>query len=99
MNDKPMSDGYRHADLGRTRSAMQSIVPVSTGLAQGVERLLPELAGRIQAKALRVPNLNVSAIDLMVNLRQASTAVDINQLFEAAEIGRASCRERVCQYV
>src|SRR3546814_18936371 len=63
---------------------MQSIVPVSTGLAQGVERLLPELAGSMQAKAVRVPILNVSAIDLMVNLRQASTAVDINQLFEAA---------------
>lgn len=89
MNDQPMIDGYHHADLRRTRSAMQSIVPVSTGLAQGVERLLPELAGRIQAKAVRVPILNVSAIDLMVNLRQPSTAAEINNLFEAAAQARS----------
>ncbi len=68
MNDQPMIDGYHHADLRRTRSAMQSIVPVATGLAQGVERLLPKLAGKVQAKAIRVPILNVSAIDLMVKL-------------------------------
>src|SRR5690606_30377693 len=43
MNDQPLIDGYHHKDLRRTRSAMQSIVPVSTGLAQGVERLLPAL--------------------------------------------------------
>src|SRR5699024_4303106 len=53
MNDQPVIDGYHHPDLRRTRSAMQSIVPVSTGLAQGVERLLPELAGKVQAKAIR----------------------------------------------
>jgi D-erythrose 4-phosphate dehydrogenase len=41
MNDQPLIDGYHHADLRRTRSAMQSIIPVSTGLARGVERLLP----------------------------------------------------------
>lgn len=53
MNDQPLIDGYHHADLRRTRSAMQSIIPVSTGLARGVERLLPALAGRVQAKAIR----------------------------------------------
>ena len=46
MNDQPLIDGYHHDDLRRTRSAMQSIIPVSTGLARGVERLLPQLAGR-----------------------------------------------------
>src|SRR5690606_8433466 len=65
MNDQPLIDGYHNSDLRRTRSAMQSFVPVSTGLAKGVERLLPELSGRVQAKAIRVPTLNVSAIDLM----------------------------------
>ncbi|MFA7670304.1 MAG: glyceraldehyde 3-phosphate dehydrogenase NAD-binding domain-containing protein [Burkholderiaceae bacterium] len=68
MNDQPLIDGYHHKDLRRTRSAMQSIVPVSTGLAQGVERLLPQLSGKVQAKAIRVPILNVSAIDLMLKL-------------------------------
>jgi len=84
MNDQPMIDGYHHADLRRTRSAMQSIVPVATGLAQGVERLLPGLAGRIQAKAVRVPILNVSAIDLMVNLGRATDVESLNGLFQQA---------------
>lgn len=85
MNDQPMIDGYHHADLRRTRSAMQSIVPVATGLAQGIERLLPGLAGRIQAKAVRVPILNVSAIDLAVNLRRDTSLEALNAIFlEAA---------------
>ena len=49
MNDQPVIDAYHHEDLRRTRSAFQSVIPVSTGLARGIERLLPELAGRIQA--------------------------------------------------
>ncbi len=86
MNDQPMIDGYHHSDLRRTRSAMQSIVPVTTGLAQGVERLLPQLAGRIQAKAVRVPILNVSAIDLTVNLSQTTSVEALNALLtEAAQ--------------
>ncbi len=80
MNDQPLIDGYHHADLRRTRSAMQSIVPVATGLAQGVERLMPELAGKIQAKAIRVPILNVSAIDLMVKLGQDVAVQELNAL-------------------
>ena len=78
MNDQPLIDGYHHKDLRRTRSAMQSIVPVATGLAQGVERLLPQLHGRIQAKAIRVPILNVSAIDLMLKLGQDIDATALN---------------------
>lgn len=69
MNDQPLIDGYHHSDLRRTRSAMQSIVPVATGLAQGVERLLPRLLGKVQAKAIRVPVVNVSAIDLMLDFK------------------------------
>lgn len=79
MNDQPLIDGYHHKDLRRTRSAMQSIVPVSTGLAQGVERLLPMLHGKVQAKAIRVPILNVSAIDLMLKLGQDVTASALNE--------------------
>lgn len=78
MNDQPLIDGYHHADLRRTRSAMQSMIPVSTGLARGVERLLPQLAGRVEAKAIRVPVVNVSAIDLVVTLARPATAAAIN---------------------
>lgn len=86
MNDQPLIDGYHHTDLRRTRSAMQSIIPVSTGLARGVERLLPQLVGRVQAKAIRVPTHNVSAIDLVLETREAAGVADINgMLCEAAQ--------------
>jgi D-erythrose 4-phosphate dehydrogenase len=84
MNDQPLIDGYHHADLRRTRSAMQSIIPVATGLAQGVERLLPQLVGKVQAKAIRVPTLNVSAIDLVVSLEHDVTLQQVNKLLANA---------------
>ncbi|MDR3351506.1 MAG: erythrose-4-phosphate dehydrogenase [Zoogloeaceae bacterium] len=80
MNDQPLIDGYHHADLRRTRSAMQSIIPVATGLARGVERLLPRLAGRVTAKAIRVPTTNVSAIDMVLALRQPADAETLKAL-------------------
>ena len=87
MNDQPLIDGYHHDDLRRTRSAMQSIIPVSTGLARGVERLLPQLAGRVQAKAIRVPTLNVSAIDLTITTQRPVSAHSINTLLADAAVG------------
>jgi D-erythrose 4-phosphate dehydrogenase len=84
MNDQPLIDGYHHDDLRRTRSAMQSIIPVSTGLARGVERLLPQLTGRVQAKAIRVPTLNVSAIDLTISTQRPVSAGEINALLAEA---------------
>ena len=88
MNDQPLIDGYNHPDLRRTRSAMQSIIPVSTGLAHGVERLIPSLSGRVEAKAIRVPIVNVSAIDLTVSLDREVTAADINALMAKAAASR-----------
>jgi glyceraldehyde 3-phosphate dehydrogenase/D-erythrose 4-phosphate dehydrogenase len=87
MNDQPLIDGYHHDDLRRTRSAMQSIIPVSTGLARGVERLLPQLAGRVQAKAIRVPTTNVSAIDLTISTQRPVSAHSINALLASAAHG------------
>lgn len=86
MNDQPLIDGYHHTDLRRTRSAMQSIVPVATGLAQGVERLLPCLANKVQAKAIRVPILNVSAIDLMLNLQKNVEVDELNNFLIQATL-------------
>ncbi len=87
MNDQPLIDGYHHSDLRRTRSAMQSIIPVSTGLARGVERLLPQLTGRVQAKAIRVPTTNVSAIDLSIATQRPVSAHSINALLAEATRG------------
>lgn len=88
MNDQPVIDAYHHADLRRTRSAFQSMIPVSTGLARGIERLLPELAGRIQAKAIRVPTVNVSALDITLQVARDTCAEEINQLLRAAADGQ-----------
>ncbi|MGV8841746.1 MAG: erythrose-4-phosphate dehydrogenase [Pseudomonas sp.] len=88
MNDQPVIDAYHHEDLRRTRSAFQSVIPVSTGLARGIERLLPELTGRIQAKAVRVPTLNVSCLDITLLMARDTDAAEINRLLrEAAQSG------------
>ncbi len=88
MNDQPVIDAYHHEDLRRTRSAFQSVIPVSTGLARGIERLLPQLTGKVQAKAIRVPTVNVSCLDITVQCRRPATTADINLLFsDAAQYG------------
>lgn len=87
MNDQPLIDGYHHTDLRRTRSAMQSIIPVSTGLARGIERLMPQLAGKVEAKAIRVPTLNVSAIDLVLTTRTRIDVATVNTLLREAANG------------
>ncbi len=88
MNDQPVIDAYHHDDLRRTRSAFQSVIPVSTGLARGIERLLPELSGRIQAKAVRVPTVNVSCLDITLQTARDTDARTINRILrEAADSG------------
>jgi D-erythrose 4-phosphate dehydrogenase len=88
MNDQPVIDAYHHEDLRRTRSAFQSVIPVSTGLARGIERLLPELAGRIQAKAIRVPTVNVSCLDITLQTARDTSAAELNRVLrQAAEHG------------
>ncbi|WP_290651089.1 glyceraldehyde 3-phosphate dehydrogenase NAD-binding domain-containing protein [Aquisalimonas sp.] len=87
MNDQPLVDGYHARDLRRTRSALGSIVPVSTGLARGIERFMPEMAGRIHAQHLRVPTLNVSAMDVSLQLRARGDVQALNALFHDAAEG------------
>ncbi len=84
MNDQPVSDAYHHTDLRKTRSAVTSIIPVDTGLARGIERILPELAGRFEAQAMRVPTVNVSAIDLSVQVNKSVTQAEVNTLLRSA---------------
>ncbi len=84
MNDQPTIDAYHHQDLRRTRSAMQNMVPVNTALAKGVERLLPEMTGRLSAVAMRVPTINVSAIDLTVYVEKSATIESVNQILKEA---------------
>ena len=80
MNDQPVIDSYHHNDLRKTRSAMQSIIPVDTRLARGVERILPGLRGVLQAQAIRVPTVNVSAMDLSLMTREAVEVEGVNRV-------------------
>ncbi len=84
MNDQPVIDAYHHTDLRKTRSIMNSMIPVDTGLARGIERFLPELSGRFEAQAMRVPTANVSAIDLTLVLQQDVDVATINQTLKHA---------------
>lgn len=84
MNDQPVIDAYHNTDLRKTRGAYQSIIPVETGLAKGIDRLMPELAGRFQAQAMRVPTANVSVMDLSVVMSQSVTVTQINAVLKTA---------------
>ena len=87
MNDQPVLDAYHHTDLRKTRAASQSIIPVDTGLAVGIERILPHLAGKLSAHALRVPTTKVSAIELTVATERACDREQINAALLAASQG------------
>lgn len=78
MNDQPVIDAY-HDDLRRTRAASQSIIPVDTKLAAGIERILPKFANKFEAIAVRVPTINVTAMDLSITVSKKVTIADINQ--------------------
>ena len=83
MHDQQVIDAY-HPDLRRTRAASQSIIPVDTKLALGIERILPKFAGRFEAIAVRVPTLNVTAMDLSVTLHRDVSIDDVNKALSAA---------------
>lgn len=87
MNDQPVLDAYHHTDLRKTRAALQSIIPVDTGLAAGIARVLPRMAGRFEAQAMRVPTLNVSAIDLSVLVGRDTDAAAVNAVLSEAASG------------
>ncbi len=84
MNDQPLLDGYHHTDLRRTRAALVSIIPVATGLAQGIERFLPTLKNKVVARAIRTPTLNVSALDITLILEKSIALKDLENLFKNA---------------
>ena len=83
-NDQNILDN-RHKDLRRARSAGQSMVPTSTGAAKAVGLVLPQLNGKLDGSAMRVPTANVSAVDFTFIAKEDVTIADVNQaLIEAA---------------
>ncbi|MBI5695019.1 MAG: type I glyceraldehyde-3-phosphate dehydrogenase [Nitrospirae bacterium] len=75
-----------HKDLRRARSAAMSMIPTSTGAAKAIGLVMPQLKGKLDGLAIRVPTPNVSIVDLVVELKKATTADEINaKMKEAAE--------------
>lgn len=84
MHDQQVIDAY-HPDLRRSRAASQSIIPVDTKLAIGIERILPKFKGRFEAIAVRVPTLNVTAMDLSVTVNKDVSIAEVNQIIKKAQ--------------
>ncbi len=82
-NDQVLTDVY-HSDLRRARSATQSMIPTKTGAAAAVGLVLPELKGRLDGFAIRVPTINVSVVDLSFEAARNTTKEEINEILKAA---------------
>lgn len=83
-NDQVLLDAA-HIDLHRARAAAHSIIPTKTGAASAVGIVLPELAGRLDGFAMRVPVMNVSVIDLTFISKKAATVQEVNQIIRDAQ--------------
>lgn len=85
-NDQVLIDA-NHKDLRRARSATMSLIPTKTGAAKSVDLVLPELAGRFDGYAIRVPVMNVSMIDLTFIAKRKTTKAEVNEILKAASQG------------
>ena len=85
-NDQVLTDVY-HSDLRRARSATQSMIPTKTGAAAAVGLVLPELAGRLDGFAMRVPTINVSVVDLTFQASRDTSKAEIDEILTAASNG------------
>ncbi len=85
--DQPTLD-RRHDDLYRARSAAMAMIPTSTGAAKALGEVLPNLRGRLDGSAMRVPTPNVSAVDLTFRARRDVTVADVNEVVAEAAAGR-----------
>lgn len=85
-NDQVLTDTY-HKDLRRARSATQSMIPTKTGAAAAIGLVMPELAGKLDGFAMRVPTINVSIVDLSFEAARETTPEEINSLMKQASEG------------
>jgi glyceraldehyde 3-phosphate dehydrogenase len=85
--DQNLIDGP-HKDLRRARSAATNMIPTSTGAARAIATIIPELAGKLDGVAIRVPVADVSLVDLTVHLRQPATVGQIDRAFATAAEGK-----------
>jgi glyceraldehyde 3-phosphate dehydrogenase len=82
---------FPHKDLRRARAAAQSMIPTSTGAAKAVALVLPELAGKLNGLAIRVPTPNVSIVDIVVTVEKSGVSVkEVNDALKTAAEGELS---------
>ena len=86
-NDQVLTDVY-HSDLRRARSATMSMIPTKTGAAAAVGLVLPELNGKLDGFAIRVPTINVSVVDLCFDARRETSVEEINAIMKQAADGK-----------
>ncbi len=86
-NDQRLQD-LPHSDPRRARAAAVSMIPTSTGAAKAIGLVIPELKGKLDGYAMRVPVINVSVVDLTCTLKKDATAEDINKALKAASEGK-----------
>ena len=85
--NQPTMDSISTKDYNRGRAAAVSMIPTSTGAAKAIGLVMPELAGKLDGKAIRVPTPNVSVVDLVVNTKNPVSAETVNQAFAKAANG------------
>jgi len=95
-NDQVTLD-FPHKDLRRARAAGLSMIPTSTGAAKAIGEVLPELAGRLDGFAIRVPTADVSVVDLSVELRKPTDAAGLNAAMKQAAAGPMKGILQVCE--
>lgn len=82
-NDQVMLD-FPHKDLRRARAGALSMIPTSTGAAKAVALVLPELKGKFDGLAVRVPTPNVSLVDVVMEVEKETTTAQVNEMLKAA---------------
>ncbi len=85
-NDQVLTDVY-HSDLRRARSATQSMIPTKTGAAAAVGLVMPDMAGKLDGFAIRVPTINVSVVDLSFTASRETSVDEINEILTTASEG------------
>ena len=85
-NDQVLTDVY-HSDLRRARSATQSMIPTKTGAAAAVGLVLPEMNGKLDGFAMRVPTINVSVVDLSFTALRETSVEEVNNIMKEASSG------------
>lgn len=95
-NDQRILD-LPHSDIRRARAATLSMIPTSTGAARAVGEVLPELKGKLDGMAVRVPTANVSVVDLVAELDKTTTAEEVNQAMQEAAEGSLKGVLQYCQ--